>query len=110
MSALNIEVMLRGPLFTKKIDDVVADALIHEALDKVEERMERSAHSGGRNALGRRRNIVTQERHGLTLDIASTLRNPRQTGRSWQDKNTSIIKSMTRNVLRKAAQRMAGEL
>lgn len=108
--SIDLNVTISGPLFSKRIDPVVKRAIVEEALEKIEERMVRSARSGGVNALGRRRNVVTQRRQNLDLHIESTLRNPRQTGRAWGDKNMAIIKAMTRNVLNKATQRIVGEL
>lgn len=107
---MDISVQLTGPMFTKEAKPVVEKALGEEALRKISERMERSARSGGKKALGRRRNTITQTQNGLVLDIDSTLIWPRTKGSSWYRKNERIITAMTKNVLRKAGRRIAEEL
>ena len=102
--SVDITVKLTGPLFSKSVDAVVKRAIVEEALDKVDERMERSARGRGE---GRKRNTVTRERRDLVLSVNSTLIRPRTTGRAWTSKNMGIIKAMTPRVLRKVAQRAA---
>lgn len=105
MSAIDVSVTLKGPLFTKKIDDVVKRQLVAEVLTKVEERTRRQG-----KGLGARRNTISHERDGLELNVESTRNWPRTKGTSWQKKNIGIVKAMAPRVMRKAAQRITEEL
>lgn len=103
-------VRLRGPLFEKKIDKVVEQAIIREAMGKFEERVRRKGRK-----IGRKRNPIgpgdlTKGRGAVTLELETSLHNPRTTGRSWQRKNIAAIKAMRGRVLRKVAKRIVGEL
>lgn len=108
---INATVTLKGPLFEKKIDDVVKKAIIEETLQKVNERMGRKGPQGsGGKGLGVKRNIVDRKLTGLELKVDTTKIRPRTKGTSWQRKNVSIIKAMVPRVVRKTAQRIASEL
>ena len=103
-------IVLRGPLFTKRIDKVVQGAIIDEAMGKFEERVRRK----GRR-IGRKRNPIpegklTKGRSEVKLQLETTLNYPRTTGSSWQRKNIAAIKAMRGRVLRKVAKRIVGEL
>jgi hypothetical protein len=133
---MTVTVTIRGPLFSKKIDQVVKDAIVAESLLKIQERVERP----GRR-LGRKNNRLSSRRNALVLDVASTLRdpsvtrqripsfgsgrgrrpnpqfNPRSRGTAWVRKHVGggqygkgIIGAMAPAVLRKTAQRIIGEL
>lgn len=101
----NITATLSGPLFTKNLTKVVENAIIDETIEKLGVRMER-----GGKGLGVRSNRITRKRNGLTMDVMSTRIFPRTRGTAWTRKNMAIAKSMGRNVLRKTAQRICGEL
>jgi len=103
--AYNIDVTVRGPFFDKKIDQVVQDAIVAEALEKIGARTER----GGRG-LGSKRNTISLSRSALVLEVASTKRFPRTRGTSWQRKNVGIVRAMAGRVLRSVAKRITAEL
>lgn len=120
MASKDIEVALNGPLFSQNVGAVVQNAIVAEALTKVEERMERSARvrvSKGRRLVGNPRNRISQRLQGPTLEIASTLIPPRTRGTAWVRKHLGtpgygkgIIGAMLPNVLRKLGRRIAEEL
>ena len=123
---MEVKVTLRGPLFTKKIDKVVQDAIIAHTMKKIDERVTRVVKRKKKGTLGRRRNPipagklnrqpptfgvgVLQFGGNVSLTFKSTTIWPRTTGRSWQDKNIAIIKSMAPRVMRKTAKKIAAEL
>lgn len=102
---LDVSVTYRGALFGADVPRIVQKQIEHEVLRAVEERTRRQGK--GRAA---KRNVITHERERMALTIESTLKNPRTTGKAWQRKNISIIKSMVPRVTRKAAERIAQEL
>ena len=102
---IDVKVTYKGGLFSADLTKVVEAEIHAEILDKVEER---TARQGKR--IGAQRNTITHKRNGLELGIASTLRHPRNTGRTWQGKNIGIIKSMAPRVGNKAGQRIAERL
>lgn len=111
-SAAWVDVVVRGPLFDKKITQVVKTAMVDECLKKIEKRMKR----GGKGA-GAKQNIVTAEMafgaaamNAVGMEVASTLRRPRTKGKAWVRKNVAIARAMAPRVLRKAARRMVAEL
>lgn len=108
---ITANVTVKGPMFTKRIDSVVKQAIIEETLKKVDERMGRKGVQGsGGKGLGVRRNIVSRKLTGLELTVDSTTIAPRTRGTAWQKKNVRIIKAMVPRVVRKTALRIASEL
>jgi hypothetical protein len=107
MSAIDVTVKLSGGLFGKDIPKVVEQALVGEVLAKVDERMSRPRQGKG---LGARRNRVRTRPSGLELTVTSTRIWPRTRGTAWTKKNVGVVKSMAPRVMRKAAERIAGEL
>jgi hypothetical protein len=111
--ALNVTV--RGPLFSKKIDAVVKAAMIDECMRKIQVRLDRPPP---KKLLGMRRNPVRTKLSAalgndsvLTFEhVESRFHSPRRTGSSWTRKNVGIIKAMAPRVLRKAAKRITEEL
>ena len=102
---LTVAVNLKGPMFTKKIDDVVKKAIVEETLKKIDERVQRQG-----KGLGARRNVIDRKLTGLELTVDTTKIRPRTKGTAWQRKNVSIIKAMAPRVARKTALRIVGEL
>jgi hypothetical protein len=103
MSAIDINVTLKGHLFEKKIDETVKKALVQEVLVKVGERMDRQG-----KGLGAKRNRITKKQAAeLELLVESTRIWPRTKGTAWTRKNIAIVKAMAPRVMRKAAQRIA---
>lgn len=108
---MTVAVNLKGPLFTKKIDDVVKKAIVEETLQKVDQRLGRKGAQGsGGKGLGVKRNIVDRKLTGLELTVDTTKIRPRTKGTSWQKKNVAIAKAMIPRVVRKTALRIASEL
>ena len=105
MTQIQVSVTLKGPLFSKKIDQVVKAAMIEETLEKIGQRMER-----GGKGLGAKRNIISRQTAALEMGVQSTRHFPRTRGTAWTQKNVAIVKAMAPRVLRKAALRIAGEL
>lgn len=117
---VSMNVKISGPLFDKDIRKAVEDAVFDEVMQKVEERMERSARttrSKGRTLIGQQRNTVRTSSDGLQFVATSTLNNPRNKGTSWVKKHIGaagfgkgILGSMIPHVARKAGKRIAGDL
>ena len=105
-------VTLRGPLFEKRIDRVVEAAIMRQAMEKFEKRVRRTKKSG--HILGRKRNPIgpgdLTKGKTIQLQMRSTLRNPRTTGKAWTRANVAAIKSMTPFVLRDLAKKIVAEL
>lgn len=108
---MRIDATVSGPLFDKRIDKTVRNALYQEVIIKVTDRWMR-----GGKGLGVRRNILSCDRRqmfsGQSLEAAveSTRIWPRTRGTKWTRKNISLAKAMVPRVLRKAASRISGEL
>lgn len=108
---MNIKVTVKGPLFNKKISDVVENAIIEEALNKIEDRLSRKGAQGsGGRGLGVQRNEITNARTRLELRVFSSRKFPRTKGTAWQRKNVAIVRAMAPRVLRSVAKRTASEL
>ena len=122
-----VNVVVRGPLFSKRIDSVIKQAMIKECLEKIDARIERGTRSqirkrgkwpsGRPMGLGAKRNIVTSEMafglaatEAAALRVKSTTKSPRSKGTSWVRKNIGITRAMAPRVLRAAAKRMVAEL
>jgi hypothetical protein len=103
--SLTVNVTLKGPLFTEVITDVVERSIIDQSLHKFEPRLAR-----GGKGIGARRNTITQDRQGLTLEATSTLRPPRTKGKAWLRKNEGVVRGMAPRVLRATAKRIAEQL
>ncbi len=124
-NAVDVKVTLRGPLFEKKIDKEIQDAIVWYALKRIEKRM-RFVPKRVKKALGRHRNPIgpgklnkkpptfglgtLQFGGNVSMTFASTTIRPRRSGKSWQKKNVAIIKSMAPRVMRKTAKRIAAIL
>lgn len=102
---VGMNVTLSGPLFSKKVDDVVKNAIVSEALTKIADRTKRGGKGKGAKA-----NVVTPQRQELVLEVHSTLHYPRTTGKAWDRKNIAIVKAMGPNVLRSVSRRIVSEL
>lgn len=110
-----VHVTVRGPLFTKKINAVVKQAMIDECMKKVDERLSRKPPA---KKLGMMRNPVKTRMEAGGTDavnlhfehVQSRFHNPRRTGSSWAKKNMGIIKAMAPRILRATAKRIVGEL
>ena len=108
---LSLDVTIKGPLVTKKVDKVVKDAIVAESLEKIRDRLTRKGAQGsGGKGLGVKRNIITNAFRGLELEVDSTRIYPRTRGTAWLRKNTAIVKAMAPRVLRKTAARIVDEL
>ena len=105
----NVSVTLRGPLFTKRIDKVVEQQILDQAMPKFEKRVRRKGRK-----IGRKRNPIGPGKltrgGGVTLVMESSLNNPRTTGRAWTRKNVAAVKAMAPRVLRKLAKGLTQEL
>jgi hypothetical protein len=101
MSAIDVQVTLKGHLFEKKIDDTIKRALVEEVLMKVDERAQRQG-----KGLGAQRNRVERRLRGTELEIDTTRIWPRTKGTAWTRKQIAITKAMAPRVMRKAAQRI----
>jgi hypothetical protein len=104
-----VRVNIRGPLFDKRIDRVVQQQIIREAMPKFEKRLRRRGRRIGRRNNPIRPGELTLGR-GATMVMTSTLHHPRTTGSSWQGKNIAIVKAMAPRVLRSLARKLVGEL
>jgi hypothetical protein len=104
-SSIDITVTAKGPLFEKKIDQVVKRAIIEEAFEKINVRAQR----GGRG-IGAKRNTVESRIRGLEMDVVSTLIWPRAIGSSWLRKNIGIIRATVPRYVRSIAKRIVGEM
>ena len=103
--ALTVRAVGLGEVVSKlNFDRLVKPAIEQEVIAKVEERWMRRRRKGA----GARNNVLTPElvSPGAKLVVASTLRNPRQSGRSWQDALLNAARKMTPNIVRKARQRI----
>lgn len=102
-------VTLRGPLFEKRIDKVIEQQILREAMPKFEKRVRRRGRT-----LGRKRNpIGPGDLHlgrGVVMELHSTKNWPRTTGYAWTNKNVAAIKAMAPRVLRSLARKIVGEL
>ncbi len=108
---IEIKVTVRGPLFDKKIEGVVKDAIIEETIGKIGDRLMRKGEQGsGGRGLGVKRNVVTSRRDEMTLRVFTSRKFPRTKGTAWQRKNVAIAKAMAPFVLRKTARRIVSEL
>ena len=102
-------IVLRGPLFTKRIDKVVQGVIIDEAMGKFEERITRKGRK-----IGRKRNPIgpgdLTKGKTIQLTMTSSLHRPRTSGIKWTQHNVRAIKAMRGRVLRSVAKRIVGEL
>lgn len=111
MTVRNVEVTITGKFFDKKIDKVVEDAIVQEAVTKVGERLtRRGALGSGGKGITVKKNVVTRRVGGMEETIASTLKGKRTKGNAWVGKNMGIAKGMLPRVLRKTATRITSEL
>ncbi len=113
-------ITLRGPLFEKKIDKVVQDAIIGEAMLKFEKRIKEPSRKAQKRRGFRKNPLRTVELKGrggglasssVSLVIASPTGNfPRMSGSSWTRKNIAAVKAMRGRVLRSVAKKIVAEL
>ena len=109
MSQIQVHVTVKGPLFTKKLDSLVRNAMYEEAVEKITARIARPAKRA--KGLGVRRNVITTRRlDPLTGEATSTLRRPRTKGTAWTRYNVAAARAMAPNVLKAAARRITSEL
>ena len=103
---MDVNVTLRGGIFTKNIPREVQAAINGEIIRKVAERTQRQGRG-----LGARRNTILQDSISpLELHIGTTANFPRTRGTAWQRKNIGIIRAMAPRVGNRAAQRIADEM
>ena len=104
-----VQVTLRGPLFTKKINKVIERQILSEAMPKFEKRVRRKGKK-----IGRKRNPIGPGSFalggGVEMTMTSTKNWPRTVGSTWTAKNVAAIKAMAPRVLRKLAREIVGEL
>lgn len=105
MAAIDVNVTVRGPLFRRKIDEVVKRSIIEEVLLKVEERVERQG-----KGLASRINFVDAKIKDLELTEHSTLRYPRTTGAAKQRRDVRAVKALAPRVMQRAAERIVERL
>ena len=120
-----VNVVVRGPLFEKKIDKVVKAALIDECLKRIQKEEQiktdrlirkRTKYPSGRvKGLGAKRNPITREMlfgqsNLIAMGFKSPTNFPRTKGTKWVVKNIAWIRAMVPRVLKKAAARMVSEL
>jgi hypothetical protein len=108
---IRLDIDLKGPFFSKHIDDETKHALYVEVLDKVDQRVMRQPRSP---KLGRKNNTLESRRREaqgeVAQDIESTLNWPRTRGTSWVGYNMNAIRKLAPNVIRAAGRRIAAEL
>lgn len=136
--SMNLNATIKGPLFSKKIDAVVKQAIWVETLDKIEDRILRPSRKAQKK-LGFRRNTLTPRKNALVLEVKTTTAtgafkhkgrrgrrgsgtprpgwqekvpsyNPRRTGTAWQASNMAAARAMLPRVLRKTTARIVGDL
>ena len=104
-----VNVTIKGPLFSKRIDKVIQQQIMQEAMPKFEKRVRRKGRK-----IGRKRNPIGPGRltlgGGVTMELESSLNWPRTTGSTWTSKNVAAIKPMAPRVLRKLAREITREL
>ena len=102
-------VIVRGPLFEKRIDRVVEAAIMGEAMEKFEKRITRKGRK-----IGRKRNPIgpgdLSKGKTIMLTMTSSLNRPRTSGGKWTAHNVRAVKAMAPRVLRSVAKRIVGEL
>ena len=112
--SMNVNVTLRGPLFTKKIDNTVKKVILDEGIERIgkeiidkTERLKRKKVGG----MGAKRNPIDRRTTGLAMTVTSSVGKwPRMSGGKWTYKNIGIIKGMAPRVMNKIAQRIISEL
>jgi len=117
--SISVQVTVRGPLFSKKIDKVVKDAMIQKCFKDVDKRLSRPPPKR-KALLGMRRNPVKTRLETVAATnqiiklhfehVESRFHSPRRTGKAWVRKNIGIIKSIVRNTIKAVANQIASEL
>ena len=104
-----VQVIIRGPIFSKKISKVIERQIMSEAMPKFEKRVRRKGKK-----IGRKRNPIGPGSFalggGVEMTMTSTKIWPRTVGSTWTAKNVAAIKAMAPRVLRKLAKEIVGEL
>ena len=110
-----VNVVVRGPLFDKRITPVVKRAMVDRCLKTIDKRLRRPGRWSKR--LGARKNVVTADMalgaaaaQAYTLEHRSTLRHPRTKGTGWVRKNVKIARGVAPSALKAAAREIVGEL
>ena len=101
MTQLTVKVLGLEELQKRTGWDPMVQPEMDLALDTFKKRILR-----GGPGLGAKRNTLTPTQKPLQLNVETTRINPRTKGISWQRKNTSITRSMSGRVMKKAIQRM----
>jgi hypothetical protein len=107
-------VTLRGPLFTKNINETVKKAIIEEGIERIgkeiidrTETLKRSRKKGA----GARANPVDRKTLNLTMTVTSQIKHwPRMSGNKWVGYNMVKARGMSYNVMNKIATRICSEL
>jgi len=111
MADPTVNVVIRGPLFSSRIDEVTRQAIVGEVIDKAEQRVMRKARSP---KPGRKNNTLSARRHQREAEQAvtfdTTLNYPRTSGVSWARYNLGVLRKLAPNVVRAAGRRIAREL
>jgi hypothetical protein len=109
MSVIDVNVTLKGGLITgkKKPDKVIHARMVSNVIDSLDKRWSRPNQGRG---IGAKRNILTTREAGMSIELSTTRRWPRVTGRAFQKKNIGIAKQIIPRSLRKAEREMVAEL
>lgn len=109
---IDVKVKLRGKIANEVLTNrIVQKQIQHEIIGALAERLTRKGPQGsGGKGLGVKRNIITKNEKFRELEIRSTAKVPRTTGRAWHAKNIAIVKSITPRVANKTARRIEEEL
>lgn len=97
MAIKTVRVVGLDDLQRKLSDAVLLDSQLERVRDKI---VSRIVDRPGKGA-GARANSLRAEVTPLGATVVSTLNNPRQTGRAWQDKNAAIVKALAPRVIGK---------
>ncbi len=108
---MKLDVDLKGPFFSARIDDVTKRAIYGEVLDKVDERLMRQPRSP---KAGRKNNTLSSKRREssdeVAQDVDTTLNWPRTKGTAWVGYNIAAVKKLAPHVIRAVGRRIATDL
>lgn len=111
MADVEIDVVLRGPLFSARIDEATKRAIVGEVIEKAEKRVMRTPRSP---KAGRKNNTLSARRHqqqaAQSVTFDTSLNYPRTTGSAWSRYNLGVLRKLAPNVVRAAGRRIAREL
>jgi hypothetical protein len=102
MITFNVRILGLDQVQRKLGYSVLVEPEIQAALETFRKRIMDRPGKG----IGAARNTMMSSPLPLGLTVESTLAYPRQSGKSWGRKNTSIIRAMAPRVIKKAVQRI----